>query len=386
MTEIRTTLDPYKKEYEEVLSLTGLKHDPFPLISPNIVTYWADNKELLKLLKETILDSLLFASSNIYVFYGKIGVGKTFAANYLFGSEGIKLLSKEIPNFVIKKQYVLKIRAAIPRKSGELLNSVYNGIVKKIIEDILKDDDLTIELKEVYRNIPMGNIRRAFNEISKDLHKTTLIRTPISLDNNEGFKYITDEKNKFGKLRDINDLGTTLLYLISILFKKYEKISIIIDELEHLSQSTVSERYQFSDLIKCLYEFVDIGLNIIFIYTFETYDEVSTTLQPAILDRVKDKILFRLIDNEADVCEYIYYCIEDRGEKAPDDFIEELVIEKFSKKLINNFKQISFRDINKEMHKFISLCYRIRTEQRDFNITKFKITNELYTIYENIKK
>jgi len=379
-----TTLEPYKNEYQNVLDLTGLENDPFPIVAPNEVNYWADNKALLMRLKETLLDSLLFASSNIYIFWGQVGVGKTFAANYLCGPKGEELFKADLPDSLIKEHYAIKIRAAIPRRSGELLHSVYNGMVKKLINDIIMDDKLKNNLKDYHKNMEIGKLRTAFRSISNELRKTTLNSTSIYLENDDGYKFITDEKSKYGRLRDINDMGDVIISLISILLIKYEKISIIIDELEHLSRSTISERYQFNDLIKCIYEKVDVGLNIVFIYTFETYSEVETTLQPAVKDRIKNIIQFNLVNNESDIIEYIYECLEKRGRINPYDFMEENVIHNFASKLINNFKQISFRQINREMHKFIAMCFRIKVEEKELEKEKFIITQNLYQFYDKL--
>jgi hypothetical protein len=384
MSEKYMNLDPYSKEYEEILTSLGLKNDPFPTVPPSEVNYWADNKTVLNQIKEKLLDSLLFASSNIYIFWGRIGVGKTFAANYLCGSQGINLFAKELPDSLLKKQFSIKVRPSIPRKSGELLTSIYKGIVTDLFNNILKDKELYKILKTYYKNLPDSPIKKSFYEISKETRKKHLDGSESTFIENEGFKYITDEKNKMGKLRDINDMGDVIYNLIAIHLEKYDRVSIIIDELENLSRSAIAERYQFNDLIKYMYEKIEIGLNIIFIYTFETYSEVETTLQPAVLSRIKDKIEFDLVKDESDLIEYIYDCIQKRGEINPYTFIEKEVIQKFSKKLLDNFKQISFREINREMHKFISICYRIRIEQREFDIKILKISNDLYSIYDKI--
>lgn len=380
MTVRNTTLEPYKADYEKVLSFTGLENDPFPVVAPNEVTYWADNKELFIKIKETLIDSLLFASSNLYIFWGRVGVGKTFAANYLCGPKGLELFKSELPNSLIKNQYSIKIRTVIPRRSGEVLNSIYNGIVKKFIIDIIKDKDLKNELKEYYKKMEVSKLRNAFRLMSIELRKMKLDNSHIQLENNEGYKFITDEKNKIGKLRDINEMGEVIISLISILLTKFERVSIIIDEFEHLSRATVAERYQVNDLIKCIYEYVDVGLNIILIYTFETYSEVEITLQAAIKDRIKSIIEFELINNEADVVQYIYECIEQRGNVNPHNLIDEDIIKLFAKKLIDEFGQISFRQINREMHRFISICFRMLIEQKK-SIEVFNIDKELYQIF-----
>jgi len=296
LTIEHTTLEPYKPQYESALEITGLADDPFPITAPNVVTYWADNKSLLMEIRETFLDSLLFASSNLFVFWGKVGVGKTFLANYLCGPKGRELFKENIPESLIKENYTVKIRASVPRRSGELLYSVYNGIIKKLLNDIINDAVLLDVFKNYYKQMEIGKLRTAFRSMSTKLKSITLDSTKINLEEDKGYKFITDEKSNLGRLRDINDMGEVIVSLTSILLTRYEKVSIIIDELEHLSRATISERYQFNDLIKCIYEMIDVGLNIIFIYTFETYSEVETTLEPAIIDRIKSVIQFNLED------------------------------------------------------------------------------------------
>ncbi|MHA1336848.1 MAG: hypothetical protein ACTSPW_14110 [Promethearchaeota archaeon] len=379
------TIDPYKDTYVKVINLLGLENDPFPIVPPKIVDYWADNKSLLEKLKITLIDSLLFASSNIYIFWGDIGVGKTFAAKYLSGPKGIETFVKELPEGLFGEQLVIQIKAPQPRRTGELVSSIYRNIAKNFIDHIFKDRDLLKELMLLEKNMESGNIKRAFKALSRDIIVSIGNDVIITnIDNNEGYKYILDQKNKIGKIGDLDECADILKYLFLILYKKYEKITIIIDELENLASSTMSEKYQFNDFIKSIYRKIDVGLNIILIYTFNTFTDVKGTLQRPLYDRIKEIIEFKLISNSDDIIEYIEDCLSLRGNIDPYNFIEKDVIEEFSHKLIEKFGQISFRDINKEMHKLIATSYRLKLAEKKLDDNSFKITKKLFSLYSKL--
>ena len=94
-----------KKEYEQALNALGLKRDkdPFPLDPPKTVDYWADNKKILEKIIKAQLDSAMFSSSFIYLLYGPIGGGKTFAINYISNPEIQKKIFKALdkPELVV---------------------------------------------------------------------------------------------------------------------------------------------------------------------------------------------------------------------------------------------------------------------------------------------
>jgi hypothetical protein len=374
-------LDPYKKEYSKFMEIKNIKIDPFPIISPKEVDYWADNKITLNKIKEMLIDSLLFSTSNLYVFYSKVGMGKTFAANFLCGERGRKLISENLPKKSTKELLIFRVRAEIPRKRGEQLRSIYIEIIENLFLAIIKDIILKQDLIKIYNTLPPNSIKRAFRDISHKLRAT--LDGKINFEDVEGYKFLIDEKNKIGKINDINDMTDIILILTSILLNKYEKISIIIDELENLEKVSSADRNLFSDFIKNTYEKVDIGLNVILIYTYESYSDVVTTLLPALRDRIKEKIEFKLIDREEDIIEYIIDCFKDGAKVDPIEIIDEEVINIYSKKLIHEYKQITFREINREIHKLLAKCIQIATEKKEYELKSFKIDKQLYKIFDS---
>src|SRR4030067_1616024 len=83
-----------KAQYDKALNALNLSRnkDPFPLDPPKSVDYWADNREILDKMLKIQFDSAMFASSFIYVLYGPVGGGNTFAIKYLANPEIQKLI------------------------------------------------------------------------------------------------------------------------------------------------------------------------------------------------------------------------------------------------------------------------------------------------------
>jgi hypothetical protein len=74
-----------KEQYTKSLNALGIRRDrdPFPFDPPKVVDYWADNKGVLQKIVQAQIDSVMFASSFMYILYGPVGGGKTFALEYL---------------------------------------------------------------------------------------------------------------------------------------------------------------------------------------------------------------------------------------------------------------------------------------------------------------
>lgn len=374
-------LDSFFPEYAEVIKYIGVRNDPFPNVPPDDVNYWADNRRVFNAIRDLVISSFLFATSKMYIFWGPIGVGKSFAAKYLCKAENRKEMFGLVPKHLVKDQEIIMIKAVQPRRSGELTSSIYRNIVSKFLEFIMEDGELTKELIASVKDIDNIFIRKAFSSLSVTLRSFFGGDVRDRLHLNEGYKYIMDHKNKIGKIKDINELSEILYLLYKIISTKYDRFTLIIDELDFLESSTVAERYQFSDLLKSIYGKINTGLNMILIYTFDTYRGVLGTLQPAATDRISEIIEFNKIDNKDDLIEYITDCIKQRGEIDPNQFITEEVIELYSIRLLEFLKALSFRDINKEIHRFIAGCYRIASEAPDFDISNFIIDKRLYEIY-----
>jgi len=372
------------KEYEVTIGSIGLRDDPFPIQAPSTVDYWANNEELFRKLRSTLVDAMIFPTSNIYIFYGDVGVGKTFAARLMCHPSGLKLLFSELPEYIIKEPYVFIIDAVVPRRSGELTSTAYRNIIEKMLEEIRQDT----ELRQFFLNnlsvLPSGNVNISFQMIGRTFRQQTIERTTYDLSSNEGFKFVTDQRNKIGKITDINQISSIIKYLFYVMLQKYDRINLVVDECENLSEAPLSDRYQFSDLIKTLYNDIPNKMNIFLVYTQDTYIEIEKTLQRALLDRIKDKIYFKLVNSHEDLIIYIRECIKKRGKIEYEELITDEVLNKFSRYLISKYGRISFRDVNKEMHMLISKCYQFKMDSAKGDKFSFKIDEDAYLFYTTL--
>jgi hypothetical protein len=89
---------------------------------------------------------------------------------------------------------------------------------------------------------------------------------------------------------------------------------------------------------------------------------------------VKERIEFPFVRDRSDVKEYITECISQRSKINPYEVIEEEVIDAISDSLITSFRgRLSFRDVNREMHKIFTSTYIFANQPR-----RYKIDNTLY--------
>jgi len=365
------------KEYSNSLNALGIRidQDPFPIEAPSEVDYWADNKEVHSQIIQLEIDSIMFLSTSIYVFWGPVGVGKTFAASYL--------ANPKTKDFVLKKlnrprefmPLVFPVNAVVPRRSGDLTFSVYRAIVKKFLTEISNNEDLIKELASAYQKLEAGNIRSAFRDIAGRIRSTVTGKTVIhKIEESEGFKLLALQRSKLGKLLDINDLVAIVKTLADVLLSKYKRIIIMIDELENLSRATGTERLLFSDFMRRIHDEIDLGITFVLIFTFDSYEEVTSNLQPALVSRIRKVIEFGFVNNASDVKEYITDCLWHRSGKKINEIMDEEVLEDLSKTLLSKFGgRLSFRDINKEMHELFTTTF-ILANQPD----RFRISYELY--------
>ena len=380
-TEITDFTD---KEYEVTIGSIGLRDDPFPIQAPSTVDYWADNEELFEKLRSTLVDAMIFPTSNIYIFYGDVGVGKTFAARLMCHPSGLNLFFGELPEGMIKDQYVFIIDAVVPRRSGELTSTAYRNIIEEMLEEIRQDPDLREFFIDNLSVLPSGDVNLSFQRIGQAFRQKTLGGTDYDLSSNEGFKFVTGKKNKIGRITDINQISKIIRYLFFVVLQKYDRINLVIDECENLSEAPLSDRYQFSDLIKTLYTDIPNKMNVFLVYTQDTYSEIEKTLQRALLDRIKDTIEFKPVTSHEDLIIYIRECIQKRGKIDYRELITDEVLDQFSRYLISKYGRISFRDVNKEMHMLISKCYQFKMDSAKDDKFPFKIDEAAYSFYKTI--
>jgi len=351
--------DLEKEHYKEALNALGLNRekDPFPLDPPRSVDYWADNKEILQKMIKTQLDSIMFASSFIYVLYGPIGGGKTFAIKYLANPEVQKAIFRTIKKPELKS---LNIRVAtiVPLRSGQLTFSLHKDIVERCFSEIEKSQEL-LKIFLESKDFGEGNIRRAFVNIKRNIRKSLDGKMKISgLENTEGYKFLTHTRSQYGKLKDVNELVETIRILILILSKRYERVVISIDELENLARATGTERFLCSDFLRKLHETIEHNMTLFLIFTLESFEGVASLLQPALLSRVKEQIEFSFVKDTSTVVEYITECLSKRGNVDPYEVIAKDVIAEVSDYLFKNFpRRLSFRYINAEMTRIFLNTY-----------------------------
>lgn len=370
--------DLERKRYFESLNALGLPRDkdPFPFDPPDEVDYWADNKEILEKMVKIQMDSAMFASSFFYALFGPVGGGKTFAVKYLANQKTKTLILKNLrPEF---ESLNIRVAAIVPVRTGQLTFSLHKEIVEKLFLAISQNEELIAVFLKT-KTLGRGKIKIAFNNIKKAIPRTLYGKLNIAkIEESEGYKFLTQARSRLGKLVDVNELVETIAVLLRILSEKYERVFISLDELENLRRATGTERLLCSDFLRKMHETVEHNLTLFLIFTLESFDEVGELFQKAFLSRVKEVIEFSLIKDKSYIKEYITECIAQRCRVKPYDIIHEEVVDEISDSLTANFPTgISFRQINREMHKIFIDTY-IGANQQEYKIDS--------TIYEKTVK
>lgn len=367
--------DTEMEQYAVSLNALGIQRnlDPFPFDPPKEVDYWADNKNMLQKIVQAQIDSMMFASSFIYILYGPVGGGKTFAVKYLANPKTQKriMASLERPTF---ESLNMRVVAVAPMRAGQLTFSLYRNIVENCFSAIIKDQDLLTILKKT-TDIGTGKIKAAFQDIRKMTIRSLEGRLEArNIEQSEGYKFLTQDRSRLGKIQDVNELVEVIRVLVKIASEKYERVIISLDELENLRRATGTERVLCSDLLRKMHETIEYNMTLFLIFTFETFEEIEQVLQPALLSRVKDTIEFPFVKDKSEVKEYITECISMRSKVNPDDVIEPEVIDLIASSLVVNFKgRLTFRAINREMHRIFTSTYIFAKRP-----PKYEITADLY--------
>jgi len=364
--------DEETRQYSVSLNSLGIPRnlDPFPSDPPKEVDYWADNKNTLKNIVQAQIDSLMFASSFIYIVYGPVGVGKTFAVKYLANPKTRKLVAGTMKRPDLET-FNIRVAAIMPMRAGQLTFTLHKNIVASCFSKILKEQELTNAFLQA-KDVGMGKTKAAFEDIKKQMRRRTLDNTISTreLEHSEGYRFLTQEKSKLGKIQDVNELVETIRILIKIISKKYERVIISLDELENLRRSTSTERAICSDFLRKLHETIEYDLTLFLIFTFETFEDVEQVLQPALLSRVKENIEFPFIKNKSDVKQYIAECISFRSKVDPRSVIDDEVVGEIASSLLANFRQhLTFRIINREMHRIFTSTYLVAEQPEHYKIT-----------------
>ncbi|MGD1054583.1 MAG: P-loop NTPase fold protein [Nitrososphaerales archaeon] len=362
-------LDPYGADYATSLNAIGLDPslDPFPTESPAAVDYWADNKTLLEKLLSAQADTLMFSTTKLYIFWGPYGVGKTFAVQYLSNKEVRRKILQRLSKGGAQTDYLTTTVTAIaPRRTGDLTFTLYKAIMERLVDAIAEDESLVKLLRERGSSVDSAAVGRAFANMTKSIYKTLggdLNKQRMR--ESDGYRFLLLERNKLGKLQDTRDMIIALKMLVSCLLTRYQRVVISIDELDNLRTSTITEKFLFSDFVRKIHDEVDNGLTLILIFSFPSFQNVEDILQQAAATRAAEPIEFPLVTRKEDVVEYITDCMSN-----PDEVIEKGAVAKIAEDLlVASGKQLTFREINKEMHRIFAMAFIASGKQKSFTIT-----------------
>ncbi|MGA2972972.1 MAG: hypothetical protein ABSE39_10210 [Candidatus Bathyarchaeia archaeon] len=363
-----------------------MKSDPFPIVAPHDVDYWADNKKVLTRLIQAESDALLFPSSRIHVLFGPLGGGKSFAISYLAHPKTRSVLMKYLPSPKSKDFLAIRITASYPHKAGQLTASVYSGIFKKLFAKIVDDKGLVVDLRKSGNKIA-GLVGQALRSIGHDAVQgldghISLQRLEVT----EGYKCLTLEKSKIGSLKSQEDYVAAIGTLTDTLLRKYQRIIIAIDELENLRNVSGSERLFFNDFVRHLHQEIEVGVTLILAFTFNTFEDVAAVLQPAVISRISERVNFDYVRKKSDIVEYITECLEKRGGIDPYSVIEPSAITAIAADVTRENQPITFRDVNKELHRVFAFVFA-RKKNKPLKVTKaaFEDMKKAVPIQEIIK-
>lgn len=327
------------------------RKDPFPISAPHKVDYWADNKKVLSELIRVERDALIFPSSRIHAFYGPLGGGKSFAISYLADPNTRKVLMKHVsPTGKAKDFLAFSIPASFPLRAGMLTRNVYLGIFRKLFDEIVLDIHLLDGLREMARTTP-GTVGQALRSITQSVVRNIEGKISLStIEETDGYKLLTLERSRLGSLKTQDDYVLAIKAVAEPLLVKYRRVLIAIDELENLRQVSASERLFFNDFVRRLHQEIETGLVIILIFTLQTFGEVESVLQPAVLSRISGQIHFDFVRTRHDIVEYIVQCLEEGADVKASDVMERDAIEAIARDLLKYRKEVTFREVNKELH------------------------------------
>jgi Cdc6-like AAA superfamily ATPase len=271
----------------------------------------------------------------------------------------------------------INVSSSYPRKAGQLTASIYCGIFTKLFSLIVANSSLFADLRKTAGNMT-GIVGQALRDISRNAVRGLDQRIRLqTLEMTEGYKCLNLEKSKIGPLKSQDDYVTAVRALVEPLLTKYQRIIIAIDELENLRNVSASERLFFNDFLRHLHQELDVGLTIILVFTFNTFEDVAAVLSPAVVSRISERINFDFVTKKSEVVDYITECLEKRGGIDPSRIIEANAIAAIAADITKGPEPVTFRDVNKELHKVFSYSFA-RNKGKPLEVTK--------TVYEEMKK
>ncbi len=371
------------KRYESLLVEIGLQADPFLVEAPEKVDYWAENQALLESLIRTYVDSLISDASAIYILWGFLGTGKTHSMRYLSNTRVQEKIREKLGTPKGAPQAVsIAVTTPVPARTGELTNAVYQQLLKALLGQI--DRKALNALGEIAAKKEMGppySILRVLNE--KYGKQTSLVRPRRllrAMEGTEEWKYLVDLRSrKYGKLSSTVEMATVLSLLVQSLVRVGSRVFVWIDELEHLSSGTGTERQLFSDLIRKLFDDTDEGLTIFLVFTLNTLEKVRELLLPALWSRISEerKVEFEPLEKKEEIEEYFREVVQAVGKTDPREFIEDSALRRIVGNVLQKYApgDLVPRNLNVEFKSILTAAYLLH---RRFQPKKrFKLTDDL---------
>jgi len=354
----------------------GLKEDPFQIEAPAVVDYWADNEALLQALTRTQVEAIVSRSSTIYVFYGRLGAGKTHAIRYFSNEKTQRTIRDAISTVTrIRKVIPIPATAPAPRGTGELTEQVY----RRLCSTLLTKAGIS-ELKRIV-SFTQSNAEtppfHALHDLAKKYSSQEMItptRLASAMAKSEAWKYLLGERGKgYGVLETTGEMGEVISTLVRAFVAEDSRILIWIDELENLGNATGRERGLFSDFIRKTFDECDKGLTLYLVFTITTIEKVQELLSQAVMSRIGAgrTIEFQPMKSEKDIVAFYETTVKKRGGVDPYTIADQEAIRAIAKDLLKQMGEegVTPRDFNMYMRSILSSAILLPRTRGKFKLT-----------------
>jgi hypothetical protein len=313
----------------------------------------------------------MFPSSRIHAFYGPYGAGKSFAISYLANPKTRNILLKHIASAGKTEDFLaISVAASLPLKAGLFVQAIYLGIFTKLFTEVFSDRDAVRDFRTDASRID-GIVGRATRNIAENMKIGLDGRiSQHELDKNPGHKLLNLERSTLGSMKTQADYVAAIKAVTEPLLGKYRRIIIAIDELENLRQVSMAERLFLNDFIRKLHAEIETGLTLILVFSLNTFEEVGAILQPAVVSRISETISFDYVRGKEDIIEYIQECFEKGAGIQSSDLIEPEALNLIADDLLKFRKEVTFRDVNKQLHRIFGSLLYLKQKERPIKITK----------------
>lgn len=357
-----------------------LRDNPFSITPSPKEIVWADRKELLKRLMQTIDTSISTSPSRIIINWGLWGGGKTHAMVY-FTSEYFKeeMQKKYGPrlNFV-----PVGIHLPRPIESGSMARLLYyeliNAISIKTIQDAIIRINKHIQDKGFEPFKAAEKLQAHLNTLTKrEEYAKMLVRLAKATISSLERKFLYGEKLASKDIRElritrgiesIGDMLEIFGLITDILTQPFDdlpemmaEIFIWIDENEALRDLSPKDVFIYRSFLRDLFDYAPKELTIFLNFSLSTGQDFSTVeaqLGDALISRVDEQIHFTPIRSLEECLEYVRKLIEHvRIGKVQDPFypftedsVRFIVSQQIDEGLLP-------RDLNKIFRKTLELGY-----------------------------